>query len=393
MILRTIGIFVFIVIVLFVVLPFALYLAGVNIFHGNNPAPVVSQKTAQKTGAAQTLGILIRSGDGGNNWENAAVSENPSSPFPGAIYSFVTHPKDNNIMYLGGASSGLWKSINGGRTWNRIVDENKILDPNADMYDIKIANTNLDLIYVSVYSKNHGRVLKTEDGGAHFTELYATSADKTGVFSVVTDFADKKHLLAVTGEGTLIETVNGGQTWRVKKLFSRPLVRLIASPGDTQELYAINADGNIFKSVTGGTDWSDAIGKSSQPNIGIEYPTIFDFFSGGGRGLQPIFFLDPSNSSRIYLGQDKGLLRSEDQGLTWHEITLLFSKEVLPVTAVAIDPHKGSTIFVAAANELQKSTDGGASWRNVSLPVGIGITNLIIHPKDSNIMFAVVSRQ
>lgn len=391
MIFRTIGIIIFLCIVFFVLIPFGLYFAGVNIFPGNNTS--ISPPIPQKTGVPQALGILIRSGDGGAHWENAALSEHPNVPFPGAIYSFVTHPKDSNIIYLGGLGSGLWKSINGGRTWNTIADENKTLDSNADIYDIKVASADPDLLYVAAYQKNHGRVLKSEDGGAHVTEMYATSAEKTGVFNIIADTANKKHLLAATGEGTLVETVNGGQTWRVKKLFSRPLVRLIANPGDIQELYVINADGNIFKSVTGGTDWSDTIGQSSQSNRGIEYPTIFDFFGGSGKRFQSIFFLDPSDPSRIYSGHEKSLLRSEDAGLTWKEMTLLFPKDVLPVTAVAVDPRKSSTLFVAAANELHTSTDNGVSWRNVPLPVGIRITNLIIHPKDSQIMFAVVSRQ
>lgn len=392
MIFRTIGIIIFLAIVFFVLIPFGLYFAGVNIFSGNNTD--IPPSTPQKTNTSQTLGVLIQSRDGGAHWENAAVSEHPNIPFPGTIYSFVTHPKDSNVIYLGGLASGLWKSVNGGRTWNRVADENHTLDPNADVYDIIIASANPDILYVAAYGKNHGRVLKSEDGGAHFTETYVTSAEKTGVFNVIVDVANKKHVLAATGEGTLIETVNGGQTWRVKKLFSRPLVRLIANPRDTQELYMINADGDIVKSVTGGNDWSDAIGKSSQSNGGIESLTIFDFFGGGaGKGLQPIFVLDPSHTSRIYSGREKSLLRSEDAGLTWKEITLLFSKDVLPVTAVAVDPRNSATIFVAAANELHTSTDDGVSWRNVPLPVGIRITNLIIHPKDSNIMFAVVSGQ
>lgn len=390
MILRTIVIIILLALIFFVVVPVALYMAGVNIFSGNsgnNIAPVAPQQT----GIPQVSGILIRSEDGGGAWKNAGLSEDPKIAFPSAVYSFAIHPNDSNTLYLGGAASGLWKSTNQGRTWNQVVDESGILDPNADIYDIKITNTNPGVMYVAAYQKNHGRVLKSEDGGAHFIELYATSKDRAGVFGVIIDPTDKKHLLAVTGEGALIETTNGGQTWRIKKLFTRPIVRIIANPDTIQELYIINADGKVFKSVTGGKDWSDAIGAPLSENIVQGYELgIFDFFTQYTRGTGGIFILDPSNSSRLYSAQDARLLRSEDAGLTWQEVTLLFPKELLPPTAVAIDPRKNSIIFVVAGDQLQKSIDDGVTWRNIQLPANLHIISLIIHPKDSNVMFAVV---
>jgi photosystem II stability/assembly factor-like uncharacterized protein len=95
----------------------------------------------------------------------------------------------------------------------------------------------------------------------------------------------------------------------------------------------------------------------------------------------------------VYSAQDTRLLRSEDAGLTWHEMTLLFPKELLPLTALAVDPRKSGTIFVAAGNELQQSTDDGVTWRNIPIPAGVRMTSLIIHPKDPTIMFATVGHR
>lgn len=389
MILRTIVFIILLALIFFVVVPVALYLAGVNIFSGNNVTPSASRQTE----IPKISGILIRSEDGGSNWKSAGISENPNVAFPSAIYSFVIHPQDSNAIYLGGAVSGLWKSTNQGRTWNQVVDASGVLAPNADIYDIKIASANPDVMYVAAYQKNNGRVLKSEDGGEHFTELYVTSKNKAGVFGVIADPADKKHLLAVTGENALIETFNGGQTWRIKKLFIRPIARLIGNPRNIQELYVINADGKVFKSVTGGKDWSDEIGAlPSEPVVPGYELGLFDFFTQHAKGKGEIFMLDPSNASRVYSAQGTRLVRSEDAGLTWSEVTLLFSKELLPPTALAIDPYKSSTIFVVAGDELQKSTDDGATWRNIPLPDGVRILSLIIHPKDSKIMFAVVGK-
>ena len=392
MIFRFLLIAVLLVILLLVVVPFVLYFAGVNIFPSNT-API---SVRQKTGVVvpQKLGILMRSQDGGSSWQNAAISENPAISFPSLIYSLVFHPQNPDIMYLGGAQSGLWKSMNGGRTWDKVIDADHLLDLTADVHAIEIARANTDVIYVAAYERNHGRILRSDDSGAHFREVYATSADKKGVFDIVVDGSNVDHVFAVTYEGALIETTNGGKTWRVKKLFTKPLVRLIANPDNIRELYLVDGGGEVFKSVTGGSDWSDPIGKTSQNNGVVEQypPTIFNFFGSNSSAAQIVFMLDPLNASRVYLGSGKTLLRSEDAGFTWKEVNLLFSKDLLPVTAMAIDPHTSSAIYVAAVQELEKSTDEGATWSNIPLPAGISIKKLIIHPRDSNIIFAVVGR-
>ena len=389
---RYIGIALFLLFAVLVIVPFTLYFLGVNIFPASKVETAAPQ-TSNTGKAPKQLGVLIRTQDGGATWENSAVSEDPSVTFPVTIYSFVMHPNDKDVMYVGGGASGLWKSINGGRTWNRSVDEARALDPQADVFDIEVTGANGDVIYLAAFEKNRGRILRSEDAGAHFRELYATSLEKKYVFDIVVDRTDKKHILAVTGEGALIETKNEGLTWRIKKTFTKPLVRLIPNPNNIQELYVINGDGEVYKSVTGGSNWTEErLGVSYQGTPALEEypPSIIKFAGGIAQGLGTVFMLDPNNASRVYLGLGKSLLRSGDGGFTWKEMNLLYSKDLLPVTAIAVDPHKSSVVYVAASQELQKSLDDGATWSSIALPAGVGVKKMFIHRQDSNVMFAVV---
>jgi len=394
MIARIIAIIILLGIAVFVILPFTLFWFGIDIFpHGSvSVTPRPQQSSVPKV--SEDLGILIRSEDGGVTWHNAARSENPTIPFPGQVYALVNHPKDPDVMYVTGMGAGLWKSINRGLTWNKVTDTNNVLIPEADVYDVELLGPNGDTMYVGVYEKTHGRILRSDDGGAHFTEIYVTSKEGAPVYDVLIDPADKKHILAVTGEGTVIETKNSGTTWRIKKIFAKPVMRLIGNPRDVLELYVINADGEVLKSVTGGSDWSDPLGTLQGERPWFEHysPTLYDFFGSSLKGLDTVFTLDPNNASRVYLAFQKSLLRSHDAGLTWKEINLLFNKDILPVRALAIDPHKSSIIFIAAGEGLNKSTDGGETWSNIPLPAGVSIKRLMINSHDSNLMFGVIGK-
>lgn len=386
---------IFIVIVLLIAAPLILYIFGIHIFSPSHVTVSKPHTSPMLPSAPEQFGLLIRSEDGGLTWHNAARSEDPAALFPSAIYSYVFHPKDKDIMYLGGVQSGLWKSINGGLTWNRVIDESGSLNIATDVYDIELVSTDPDVLYVAAFENHHGRILRSDDGGAHFNQLYVTSANDAGVFAVVIDPINKKHVLAATGENTLIETTNAGRTWRVKKIFTKAMTRLIPNPRDVTELFGINADGEFFKSATGGSDWSDPLVISSpKPKAEAQYPpdiNIFGFFGGAGKERNTLFTLDPSHFSRAYRGTNQALLRSEDGGLTWKSMNLLFAKELLPVSAVAIDPHDSATIFMAAGNKLQQSTDDGATWRDLPLPAGIAIKRLMIDPKNSSRIFAIIA--
>ncbi len=394
MIARITVIIILLGIAVFIILPFTLFWFGINIFpQGGVSVAPQPQKSGIST-VAEDLGILIRSEDGGMTWHNAARSENPTIPFPSQVYALVNHPKDPDVMFMTGAGAGLWKSMNRGLTWNKVIDAGGVLVSDADVYDVELLGPNADTVYVAVYEKTHGRVLRSDDAGMHFKELYVTSKERAPVYDIVIDSTDKKHILAVTGEGTLIETKNAGTTWRIKKILAKPLMRLIANPYDVSELYAINADGEVLKSVTGGNDWSDPLGTPAGERPPLEHysPTLYDLFGSPPKGLDTVFTLDSNNASRAYLAFQKSLLRSDDAGLTWKEMNLLFNKDLLPVRALAIDPHKSSIMFIAASGELNKSTDGGMTWSDIPLPAGVNIKRLMINSNDSKLMFAVIGK-
>ncbi len=372
---------------LVVIIPFVLNIAGVKVF----------QFGAVGGGSLGSAGEgMLRSPDGGENWEGvSAVSRRDS--FPSSILSFAFHPQNLDIVFLGAKSSGLWRSIDGGKSWHKLTDRTGVLDLRSDVYKVALGRENPNLIYLAVFQGGRGLVLRSENGGTTFSEVYLSPAARAGVFDIYLDPQNEKHVLIVTGDGGILESQNSGRSWRVKRRFTEAITRLIIHPLIFGEMYVITSSGNLLKSVDGGENWTDLTdrlrGTGLEENI---IPTLdlnpFSAFSALGRQALEALILDPNDPETLYAGSKEGLTRSRDGAFTWKKLDLLIPPEALPISAVAVHPKNRNLIFAGASNQLHRSEDGGVNWSIDILPTKLRIRGLIMHPLKPEIMFAILAR-
>lgn len=370
-----------------VVIPFGLYLAGVSIF-----------PKSENTGATKAeTGNLIRSEDGGDSWEFATRSEERDVSFPRVILDFVAHSQYPERILMGTQGAGLWKSSNMGKSWSRMADQSKTLSSTADIHRIAVSPSSPNIIYVAAYQEKRGRLFRSEDNGSTFQERYRTTADGFGVFDVAIDPSNADRVLIITGQGGLLESLNAGNTWRVRRWFSEALQRLIVNPLAPSNMFIITASSKILKSVDSGETWTEISitpgGAGTSVGLGIDYPPdVFGgggWFGGAGKAASKALVLDPVNPSRLYLGSSDGLLRSDDGGLSWQRLTLLIPPEALPVTGVAVHPLNPDIIYAGAANQLHQSADGGAHWKVQNLATHFRVRRIFIHPAKPEVMFVI----
>jgi len=394
MTLRIVLIILLIVLALVVVMPFIFNIAGVKMFQfgsvSESPVSIGSRG-------------LLRSQDGGENW-TAVVSENRRDSFPAQIFDIVFNPQNHDIVFAGAKGDGLWKSLNGGVSWQKVLDKSKVLMLSADVRKVVFSPADSKIIYLAVYQDRKGRVLRSEDNGESFREIYFTSTTGATVSDIFADPFEKNRVLIATGQGGLLESKDGGRTWRVLKWFGQALAKLMVNPHSSQELLAVTSDEVVYKSFDGGEKWADlSIGlrKSGSlqlatiPATNITYPprqimpNPFSAFTGSRRYFETIV-VDPNRFDTIYVGSKAGLLRSTDGGYSWEPIDVLIPPESLPVTAVAIYPGNSNLMFVGASSQIFQSNDNGLDWKTINLPTKSKIRQLLIHPSKSEIMFAIV---
>jgi photosystem II stability/assembly factor-like uncharacterized protein len=140
-------------------------------------------------------------------------------------------------------------------------------------------------------------------------------------------------------------------------------------------------------------------------NLGTTFTPIFDTYSTHSIGDIAIA---PSNPDIVYVGTGEannrqsssfgdGMYKTTDGGKTFTQIGL---RETQSIARVLVHPRDPNTVWVAANGHLfgpnaergvYKSTDGGSTWRKVLYTdENTGATDLIVHPRDPNILFAAM---
>ena len=158
-------------------------------------------------------------------------------------------------------------------------------------------------------------------------------------------------------------------------------------PKNENVWYVAVGSGGVWKTINAGTTWKPLADK--QP-----------FYSTGAISL------DPNNHQTVWLGTGEnvggrhvgighGIYLSRDGGKTWINKGLKKSEHI---SKIIVHPTDSNTLWVASQGPLwssggergvYKSTDGGNTWiQTMDLDEWTGVTDLIIDPRDPNVLYA-----
>lgn len=298
------------------------------------------------------------------------------------ILEIKSNPKDSRILYAETLGGGVLKSVDGGEVWYSLQDKNKVLDLRANVYalaaDPNFPNYDKDIpdkFYLAVYQNKSGKVLKTEDGGVSFKEVYITSRANYPVFDVALDPRNENIVWVATGEGNLLKSPDGGATWKLVQEFGKAINYFLINPNNPSLMLVTTFSGSIFTSQDSGTTWTD-------DTIGI------NFFKNA-RFIEKVLY-NPADGG-VYLASKFGLIKSYDFGINWQAMDVVTANDILPVTDVAFGGRGSQNIYVSASNFIYSSKDGGKFWQIRKLGVAKQIRTLWVDPKNPNKIIAGTS--
>ncbi len=162
---------------------------------------------------------------------------------------------------------------------------------------------------------------------------------------------------------------------------------------DLETVYAGVEDAALFRSVDGGTSWQELSGLRC-------HPTGASWMPGAGGLCLHTILLDPVNPQRIFIAiSAAGAFRTDDGGTTWQPINQGLHSEYIPdataevghcVHRIAMHPSRPNVLFMQKHWDVMRSDDAGDSWHEVSgnLPTDFGFP-IAVHAHEPETLYVV----
>jgi photosystem II stability/assembly factor-like uncharacterized protein len=327
----------------------------------------------------------------------------------GRILALAVRAGDDNVQYLGSASGGLWKSIDGGDSWRRLSDD---LDSQAigavqvyngatpasdevwvgtgdqwegcsDYFGTGIYHSTdagltfvrrngsgvntLNLSTINAIARRPGQaqtllvagrglcvngsvtsssgIYRTTDNGANWTRVFSAGS---GGMDVRFDRNDGNIAWAsVNGVGVL-KSIDGGATWTTSLANTSAIVRVATADSDSNVAYMYTSGGLLSKTVDGGATWT----------------TMATGACDGQCTYNLTIDVDPTNASRLMIGAIRPYL-SSDSGTTRTAMTTTWGSSQSvhqDIHYVYFSRNSTTRLWIGSDGGLWRSNDGGATF-------------------------------
>ncbi len=274
-----------------------------------------------------TGGGVWKTLDGGQSWQNIS-----DGFFGGSIGAVEVAPSDHNVIYVGGGEQtvrgnvsygyGMWRTTDAGETWEHIG-----LDSSYHIPRIRVHPDNPDIVYAAVLGDlfkdtNQRGVYKSVDGGKTWKQTLFVNAG-AGAVDLIIDPNNARILYA--------------STWKVRR--------------NPYELSSGGEGSALWKSKDGGETWENISGNKGLPE--------------GMWGISGVT-VSPVNSHRVWAiieNANGGVFRSDDAGKTWKKVNsdANLRQRAWYYSRIYADPQSEETVYVVNV-AYHKSTDGGNSF-------------------------------
>ncbi|MCU0509265.1 MAG: exo-alpha-sialidase [Anaerolineae bacterium] len=239
-----------------------------------------------------------------------------------------------------------------------------------EIYHMKGSPVDPNRIYASQSNSWFGQIMPRSDDGGKTWETVGNEFAYEGSVGTHLWYDDTQH------------------PWEFARVW-----HLEPSLSDPDTVYAGVEDAAMFKTTDGGKTWQELSGLRLHPSGPTWQP------GAGGLGLHTIL-IDPTNEQRMYVAiSAAGAFRTEDGGTTWQPINQGLHSDFIPdpnaetghcVHRIAMHPSRPNVLFMQKHWDVMRSDDSGTSWHEVSgnLPTDFGFP-IAVHAHEPETVYVV----
>lgn len=350
---------------------------------------------------------IYKSTDGGGTWANMGLSQSKT------IARIAVNPKIPDIVYVAAmgdlwsknSARGLYKTTDGGKTWDLILSAGKPFDEIVGCGDLILDPSNPDILYAALYArqrtawsfasgasltdeKDLGGIFKSTDAGASWRKLQDGIPARTQRIGLDLCRKQTKVLYAVvqsdldgtssidenkSKKGGIFRSDDGGESWiRMNPLNPRPFYfsQIRVDPNDDKRVYLLGYMMHV----------SDDSGRTfREDSFDKVHPDCHDLV------------IDPDNSKKLLLGTDGGVYQSFASGKEWIFLNNFAAGEFYRITADLSTPYRiagglqDNTNWVGPSGTRSKEGILNSDWINIGGGDGF---YCVFDQLDSNIVYA-----
>ena len=311
----------------------------------------------------------------------------------GRIADITTHPENESIWYVATGSSGVWKTVNAGTTWQSIFDD----QPSYSTGCIALDPSNPEIVWVGTGENVGGRhvaygdgIYRSTNGGKTWKNMGLKNTEHISEIIVHPDnseviwVAAQGPLWKKGGERGLYKTTNGGKSW--KRVLGNDawtgVTDIMIDPRNPSVLYAATWDRHrtvaalmgggpgtaIYRSDDGGENWKILnIGLPNNPDSNND--GVVDDEDSPSRNMGKIgLAISPQSPDVVYAAielerKTGAVYRSENRGASWTKMSNTVSGGTGPhyYQELYASPHEFDRLYLMNVRVLT-SGDGGKTF-------------------------------
>ena len=310
--------------------------------------------------------LLCAAAAGGAAWR-------PEGPPLGTVYDLAIDPADSARMYALVWNGGLWRSDDGGATWQ--LPSTELVG--RSMVWLEIDRANPATLWAGEKNPGQPALWRSKDRGATWKLVRDRAAgvgiDMQPVGYRIAFAPTRPADVWVPSTNLHYRSRDGGKSWSDFRVPDQDSYAIAVDPQNPDVVYSAGHGGDKFhfsRSEDNGKSWK-ATG------------------AGLGPGIQSLV---ADGAGTLYaLDRGHGLWTSRDRGETWSEMASPVSGND-DIWRLQIDPSNPRALWAATEDGLKKSVDGGATWSRSDEGVGRFLVRAVaFDPRQPRTMWAAVS--